>query len=49
MQKEYKDQDSKQMINFRFFLKKFKNKVKKNNQIRIYNRQFKNISIKLIK
>ena len=37
------------MINFRFFLKKFKNKVKKDNQMRIYSRQFKSISIKLIK
>ena len=49
MQKEYKDQNIEQIINFRFFLKKFKNKVKKNNQMCIYNRQFKNISIKLIK
>ena len=32
-----------------FFFKKFKNKVRKNNQMRIYSRQFKNISIKLIK
>ena len=37
------------MINFRFFLKEFKNKVRKDNQMRIYSRQFKNISIKLIK
>ena len=37
------------MINFRFFLKKFKNKVRKDNQMRIYSRQFKSISIKLIK
>ena len=29
MQKEYKNQNIKQIINFRFFLKKFKNKVKK--------------------
>ena len=49
MWKEYKDQDTEQMINFRFFLKEFKNKVRKNNQMRIYSRQFKNISIKLIK
>ena len=49
MRKEYKDQNIKQMINFRFFLKKFKNKVKKSNQMRIYSRQFRNISIKLIK
>ena len=37
------------MINSRLFLKKFKNKVKKDNQMRIYSRQFKNILIKLIK
>ena len=49
MQKEYKNQNIEQMINFRFLLKKFKNKVKKNNQMRIYSWQFKSISIKLIK
>ena len=49
IRKEYKDQNIKQMINFRFFLKKFKNKIKKHNQMRIYSQQFKNISIKLIK
>ena len=49
MRKEYKNQNIKQIINSRFFLKKFKNKVRKNNQMRIYSRQFKNISIKLIK
>ena len=49
IQKEYKDQNIKQIINFHLFLKKFKNKVRKNNQIRIYSRWFKNISIKLIK
>ena len=49
MQKEYKNQNIEQMINFRFFLKKLKNKVKKNNSMRIYSQQFKNISIKLIK
>ena len=49
MRKEYKNQDIEQMINSRLFLKKFKNKVRKNNQTRIYSRQFKNISIKLIK
>ena len=49
MRKKYKDQNIEQMINFRLFLKKFKNKVRKNNQMRIYSRQFKNISIKLIK
>ena len=37
------------MINFRLLLKKFKNKVKKNNQMCIYSRQFKNILIKLRK
>ena len=31
MRKEYKDQNIKQMINSRFFLKKFKNKIRKNN------------------
>ena len=49
MQKEYKNQDIEQMINSRLFLKKFKNKIRKNNQMRMYNRQFKSISIKLIK
>ena len=49
MRKEYKDQNIEQMINSRFFLKKFKNKVRKNNQMCIYSRQFKNILIKLIK
>ena len=49
MRKEYKDQNIEQMINSRLFLKKFKNKVRKNNQMRIYSRQFRNISIKLIK
>ena len=49
MRKEYKDQDIEQMINFHLFLKEFKNKVRKNNQIYTYNRQFKNISIKLTK
>ena len=49
MRKKYKDQNIEQIINSRSFLKKFKNKVKKNNQICIYNRQFKNILIKLIK
>ena len=38
MRKEYKDQNIEQMINSRLFLKKFKNKVRKNNQMRIYNR-----------
>ena len=32
-----------------FFFKEFKNKVRKNNQIRTYSRQFRNISSKLIK
>ena len=49
MRKEYKDQNIEQIINSFFFLKKFKNKVKKNNQMRIYGRHFKNISVKLIK
>ena len=49
MQKEYKDQNIEQMINSRSFLEKFKNKIKKNNQMRTYSRQFKSISIKLIK
>ena len=49
IRKEYKDQNIEQMINFRPFLKEFKNKIRKNNQMRIYSRQFKNISIKLIK
>ena len=49
MRKEYKDQNIERMINFRLFLKEFKNKVKKDNQMRIYSRQFKNISIRLIK
>ena len=48
--KEYKNQNIEQMINFRLFLKKFKNKIKKkNNQMRIYSRQFIKISIKLKK
>ena len=47
MRKKYKDQNIEQMINFRFFLKKFKNKVRKDNQMRIYNRQFKNILINI--
>ena len=49
MQKEYKDQNIEQMINSCLFLKKFKNKVKKNNQMCIYSRQFRSISIKLTK
>ena len=49
MRKEYKDQNIEQMINSRLFLKKFKNKVRKNNQMRTYSRQFRSISIKLIK
>ena len=49
MRKEYKDQNAEQMINSRSFLKKFKNKTKKNNQMRTYSRQFRSISIKLIK
>ena len=49
MRKEYKNQNIEQIINSHFFLKKFKNKVKKNNQMRTYSRQFRSISIKLIK
>ena len=48
MRKKYKDKNAKQMTNFRFFLKKYKNKTRIDNQMRIYNRQFKNIFIKLI-
>ena len=36
------------MINFYSFLEKFKNKMRKINQMRTYNQQFKNILIKLI-
>ena len=36
------------MTNSRLFLKKYKSKTRINNQMRIYNRQFKNIFIKLI-
>ena len=49
MRKESKDQNIEQIINFCLFLKKFKSKVRKNNQMRIYSWQFKSISIKLIK
>ena len=49
MRKEYKNQDIEQMINFRLFSKKFKKKVRKNNQMRTCNQQFKNILIKLMK
>ena len=38
MQKKYKDKNAKQMTNFRFFLKKYKNKTRIDDQIRIYNR-----------
>ena len=48
MQKKYKNKNAKQMTNFRLFLKKYKSKTHINDQMRIYNRQFKNISIKLI-
>ena len=48
MRKKYKDKNAKQMTNFRFFLKKYKNKTCIDDQMRIYNRQFKNIFIKLI-
>ena len=36
------------MTNSRFFLKKYKSKIRIDDQMRIYNRQFKNISVKLI-
>ena len=49
IQKKYKNQNIEQMINFCLFLKKFKKKIRKNNQMRIYSQQFKNISIKPIK
>ena len=48
MWKKYKDKNAKQMTNFRLFLKKYKSKIRIDDQMRIYNRQFKNISIKLI-
>ena len=38
MRKEYKSQNIEQIINFRSFLKEFKNKVRKNNQMCIYSR-----------
>ena len=48
MRKKYKNKNAKQMTNFRLFLKKYKSKIRINDQMRIYNRQFKNIFIKLI-
>ena len=48
MRKKYKDKNAKQMTNSRFFLKKYKSKIHIDDQMRIYNRQFKNIFIKLI-
>ena len=48
MRKKYKNKNAKQMTNSRLFLKKYKNKICIDNQMRIYNRQFKNISVKLI-
>ena len=36
------------MTNSRLFLKKYKNKIRIDDQMRIYNRQFKNIFVKLI-
>ena len=49
MRKKYKDQNIEQMINSRLLFKRFNNKARKNNQMRTYSREFKNISIKLIK
>ena len=48
MRKKYKDKNAKQMTNSRSFLKKYKNKIYIDDQMRIYSRQFKNIFIKLI-
>ena len=48
MRKKYKNKNAKQMTNFRSFLKKYKNKIYIDDQMRIYNHQFKNIFIKLI-
>ena len=48
MRKKYKDKNAKQMTNFCFFLKKYKNKIRIDDQMQIYNRQFKSIFIKLI-
>ena len=48
MRKKYKNKNAKQMTNFRSFLKKYKNKTRIDDQMRIYSRQFRNISIKLI-
>ena len=48
MRKKYKNKNAKQMTNFHLFLKKYKNKTRIDDQMQIYNHQFKNISIKLI-
>ena len=48
MRKKYKDKNAEQMTNFCFFLKKYKSKIRIDDQMRIYNHQFKNIFIKLI-
>ena len=48
MRKKYKNKNVKQMTNFRLFLKKYKSKTRIDDQMRIYNHQFKNIFIKLI-
>ena len=48
MKKKYKNKNAKQMTNFRFFLKKYKSKICIDDQMRIYNHQFKSIFIKLI-
>ena len=48
MRKKYKNKNAKQMTNSRLFLKKYKSKTRIDDQMQIYNRQFKNISVKLI-
>ena len=48
MWKKYKNKNAKQMTNFRSFLKKYKSKIRIDDQMQIYNHQFKNIFIKLI-
>ena len=48
MRKKYKNKNAEQMTNSRLFLKKYKSKTRIDDQMRIYNRQFKSIFIKLI-
>ena len=48
MRKKYKDKNAKQMTNSRLFLKKYKSKIRIDDQMRIYNHQFKSIFTKLI-